>query len=146
MLWQVYSRKGLVYVPTVARTEAGYYMDIDPVEVVPAKDTPSLERAIKKAISNGNPIVPTPSRAAFPEPVVLKYAGMKSWRAFENGASNWTIVQKDGIYEIKPGRKRLDKGWEDDPAKVESLPRGVRLDEVAQRVAILIQERADQSE
>jgi hypothetical protein len=139
MLWQLYLRNGTVYVPTVAQTEAGYYMDIEPVEAVSATDTGALEHAIKEAMSKGNPIVPTPRRATFPKPVVLKHANVKSWSAFEKGTLNWTIVGKSGNYQIKPGRKRPDKGWEEDPAKIESLPPGTTLDEVARRVVALVQ-------
>ena len=65
---------------------------------------------------------------------------MKVWSAFEKDALNWTIVEKDGCYEIKPARKRADgKGWEADPDRVESLPPGTTLDTVAQRLASSLQ-------
>jgi hypothetical protein len=134
----LYLRNGVVYIPTVARTEAGYFMDIDPVEVVSAADGDALRHAIKEAINKRNPTVPTPTRAAFPKPVVLKYAKVKSWSAFEKGTLPWTIEEKDGRYNIKPGRKRPDRGWEDDPERVESLPPGITLEAVADRVAYLM--------
>jgi hypothetical protein len=135
MLWNLYLRNGTAYVPTVAQTEAGFFLDTDPVEVVSAVDTEALRNAIKQAIGRGNPRVPTPTRAAFPKPVVLKYAKVESWSAFEKGCSNWTIVEKDGLYQIKRGRKLPDRGWEDDPAQIETLPPGTGIDEVAQRAA-----------
>jgi hypothetical protein len=139
MLWQLYLRKGTAYVPTVAQTEAGFYMDIEPVAVVPVTDSWALENAVKVAMGKGNPIVPTPTRAAFPKPVVLVYAKVNSWSAFEKDAMNWTIVEKAGGYEIKPGRKRPDgKGWEADSDRVESLPLGTTHDEIARRVATLL--------
>src|SRR5688572_21248607 len=82
MLWQLYLRKGMAYVPTVAQTGAGFYTNIEPVAVVPVTDSGALENAIKIAMSKGNPIVPTPTRDAFPKPVVLEYAKVKSWSAF----------------------------------------------------------------
>ena len=139
MLMQLYLRNGMVYLPTVAQTEAGYHMDIDPVDVVSVTDTKILQRAIKEALSKGNPTIPTPTRAAHPTPVVLKYAKVKSWSAFEKGTSLWKLVEKSGSYQIKPGRKRPDKGWEDDPTTIETLPSVTTLDEVAKRVLILIQ-------
>jgi hypothetical protein len=135
MLWNIYLRKGTAYVPTVAQTEAGFFLDTDPVEVVPAVDTEALRNAVKKAIGRGNPKVATPTRAAFPKPVVLKYAKVKSWSTFEKGCSNWTIVENDGLYRIKRGRNRPDGGWEDDPAQIEALPPGTDIDEIAQRAA-----------
>jgi hypothetical protein len=127
---------GTAYVPTVARTEAGFYLSIDPVEVVSAVDTEALRNAIKQAIIRGNPKVPTPSPADFPKPVVLKYAKVKTSSAFERGCSNWTIEETDGLYQIKRGRKRADRGWEDDPAQIETLPPGTGIDEIAQRAAV----------
>lgn len=141
-VWNIYLRNGIVYVPTVAQAESGghlgYFMDIDPVEVVAVADTEALQFAIKKVMSKGNPIVPAPTRATFPKPVVLKYAKVKSWSAFEKGTLNWAIEEKGGIYQIKPGRRRSDRAWEDDPGGIESLPPGTMLDTVAQRVASLV--------
>jgi hypothetical protein len=135
MLWNLYLRNGTAYVPTVSQTEAGFFLDTDPVEAVPAVDTEALRDAIKRAIARGNPGVPTPSRAAFPKPVVLRYAKVKSWSAFEKGCSSWTIVEADGLYQIKRSRKRPDRGWEDDPAQIEALPPGASIDEIALRAA-----------
>jgi hypothetical protein len=140
MLCKLYLRSGTVYLPTVARTEAGYYIDSEPVEAVSINDAEALRRAIKNSISKGNPVVPTPTRAASVEPVVLKYARVESWPAFEKGTLLWRIVEKSGNYHIKQGRKRLDKGWEDDPAKTEALPSGSTLDDVAKRTISIIQE------
>jgi hypothetical protein len=141
-VWHVYLRNGMVYVPTVAQAETGghlgYFMNIDPVEVVPVADTKTLQRAIKEAVFKGNPVVPAPTRATFPKPVMLNYAKVKSWSAFEKNALVWTIEKKDGNYQIKPGRRRADRGWEDDPERIESLPPGTALDMVAQRVADLV--------
>lgn len=145
MLWHLYLRNGTVYMPTVARTEAGYYLDIDPVEVVPAADSENLQSTIGKALSKGNPVAPTPTRATFPKPVVSKYAKVKSWSAFEKGTLVWSIVENSGNYQIEPHRKAPDKGWEDDPTRIEHLPPGTTLEEVAQRVAAMIRlsERVD---
>src|SRR5882672_2271708 len=119
MLWNVYLRNGIAFIPTVAQTDAGFFLDIDPVAVISATDAEALQDPIKQAMGRGNPKVPTPTRAAFPKPVVLKYAKVKSWSAFEKGCLNWTIVVEDGVYHIKRGRKRPDHGWEDDPKHIE---------------------------
>lgn len=139
MLWHLFLRKDTAYVPTVARTDAGFFLDMDPVEVVPAGDADALRHAVKQAIGRGNPRVPTPTRATFPAWVVLKYAKVKSRSAFEKGCSLWTIVEKDGLYQIRSNRKRPDGGWEPDPAQVEVFPPRIGVDEVAQRVVLFIQ-------
>ena len=114
-------------------------MAIDPVEVAFVTDTEAVRRAIKTVIERGNPVVPTPARNAYPKPVVLKYAKVRSWSAFEKTALNWTIVVKDGIYQIKPGRRRPDRGWEDDPEKIEIMPPGAALETVIERATALVQ-------
>jgi len=139
MLWNVYLRNGIAFIPTVAQTDAGFFLDVDPVGVVSAKNAKALQHAIKQAIGRGNPKVPAPTRAAFPKPVLLRYAKVKSWPAFEKGCLNWTIVEKDGVYHVKQGRKRPDLGWEDDPKRIEALPPGTGIDEVAQRVTSAVQ-------
>jgi hypothetical protein len=138
MLWQLYIRNGMVYVPTVAKTEAGFYMDIDPVRAVPATEPDTLRAAIIEAISNGNPVVPTPTRAAFPKPVILRHAGVKSWSTFEKSATYWEILETDGGYRIGPGKRSAAGGWEEDPERGEFLPPGTTVDIVAQRVATLL--------
>src|SRR6185295_844735 len=138
MLCHLYLRKGTVYVPTVAQTEAGFYLDIEPVRVVPISDFNKVRGAILDAIDEGNPTVFTPPVDNFPKEVVLKYATVKSWAAFERDAFVWTIDQKDGKYQIKPGRRRPDRGWEDDPEKIESMPSGTTPQELAKRAAELV--------
>jgi hypothetical protein len=91
-------KDGIVYLPTAAKTEAGFYMDCEPVALVPVTNTDALRKALKDAMHRGNPIVPTPKRNAFPPPVLPKYAGLKSWSKFMQGASEWTIAERNGIY------------------------------------------------
>lgn len=139
MVWHIYLRNRTAFIPTVAQTDAGFYLDVEPVEVVSAIDTEALQHAFKQAIARGNPKVPTPTRAAFPKPVVLRYAKVKSWSAFERGCLYWTITEKDGVYHAIQGRKRPDRGWEDDPTRIKTLPPGIGIDEVAQRLASSVQ-------
>jgi hypothetical protein len=135
VLWHVYVRQGIAYVPTVARAEAGFYLAIEPVAAVPATDVDAVQVAVQQAIGKGNPRIPTPSRATFPKSVILKEARVKSWSVFENGASLLTISRKGDRYKIQAGRKRPDAGWEPDPSQVELLPEGAGVEAVAERVS-----------
>lgn len=143
MLWSVYLRDGTAFIPTVVRTDAGFFLEVDPVAVISATDADALQKAINQAIGRGNPKVPTPTRANFPKPVILKYAKVKSWSAFERNCLSWSIAEKDGVYQLKQGRKRSDRGWEDDPARIEALPPGTSLDEVAKRMAYCVKKALD---
>ena len=139
MVWGFYFRKGKVYVPIVARTEAGYYLNIEPVAVVDADDFGGVVSAIQAAIERGNPAVPTPSRANFPKPVVLRYAGVKSWPQFERESLNWSVEKTVDVYRIVPGRCAPDGGWVDDDVHAETLPPGTTPEAVAKRMARIIQ-------
>lgn len=138
MLWQFYLRKGSVYVPTVAQTEAGFYLDIEPVEVASVQDVEAVQRAIVGAIRRGNPRVPTPTRATSPKPVVLKYSDVKSWPRFERDAENWTLNDASGRYQLTPGRRRADRGWEDDLDRLEEFPADIGIEALAYKVACSI--------
>jgi hypothetical protein len=74
----LYLRRGKVFVPTFGRVPGGPYRDIEPVAVVGVSDTEGLRRAFRETIARGNPPIgpyPRPN----PPPVVVKYAGVKSW-------------------------------------------------------------------
>jgi hypothetical protein len=131
----LFVRSGIVYIPVAAKTEAGFYMDIEPVEVAPVSDTEAFRKAIMQTIARGHPIIPTPSReAGFPKPVVPQYAKVKSWKTFEKGATYWTFNEKDGAYHIEQWQKRDKGGWLPDPERREVLPTATTLDQAFQRL------------
>jgi hypothetical protein len=140
MLWKIYIKKRLVYFPTVARTDAGLYMHVEPVEVVPLSEVESLKRALADVISRGNPIVPHPTRNAFPKGVLLSYAKVKTWSAFERGTACWHVSEHDGKYEISRWQPAQGGGYIPDPATATSLPSGTTIDEVAKHVVTRLQE------
>ena len=67
-MWHVYYRAGRFFVPVVARTDAGYYLDIDPVAAVPGDAPDALGTCVRAAIDRGNPRVPALARHEFPRP------------------------------------------------------------------------------
>jgi len=103
-------KNALVYLPTVAKTKAGFYMKREPVAVVPAANTNELRRALRVAMAKGNTVIPTPKRNAFPPPVLPKYAGERSLEAFMRGASEWDIYERNGNYQITPYQKDPEGG------------------------------------
>jgi hypothetical protein len=139
MLWHIYLRKGTVFIPTVARTDAGFYMDIDPVEIVESGNRSRIVDAIKSSIVKGNPIVETPTRAAFPKPVVLKYTNVKSWGTFEKNAFCWTIKKNGTVLELHSPHMDSFRGWDADPAKIETFKGESAIDEMANSVADQVQ-------
>jgi hypothetical protein len=134
--WLLILRKGQAFVPTMARTEAGFYMGIEPVEVVDAHDRVALEQAIIRVVKRGNPAVPTPSRADYSkkESVLLKHAKVKSLSSFEKLAKSWKFSKREGAYFIVPYRRREDSGAEEDLERGEALPAEMPLEQVVHRL------------
>ena len=112
MLVNVDLYKGKVFIPTMAQTEAGFYIGTDPVEVANANDVLGIREAFKRALAHGNPLIPTPTRAHFPKPILLKYTGAKSVATYEKYVRSWHIELKDNDVEITPLRPRNDRGLE----------------------------------
>lgn len=135
--WSFYLRKGVAYVPTTAKTEAGYWLAIEPVDVAPIRNAEDLHQLLLMAIGRGNPIVKTPTRQTFPAPVMQRYCGMKSLSAFERSAALWAISQRDGSYVICPWHRstRYRGAWEEDYEQRTTLPLTTPLEKVALRAA-----------
>lgn len=130
-LWKVYIREGKVFIPTVARTDAGYFVDVDPVFVHPVQDRQAIMGSVRSVIAGGNPVIPAFSRESFPKPVVLRYAKVKSWRAFQALASAFQLCLTDSGYEIQPLRKAGPNHFEEDFERLVKLPPGITVDEFA---------------
>jgi hypothetical protein len=84
----------------MGKMDIGFYRGVEPVEVVSASDAEALHKALQATIAHGNPDVPMLRRSEWKPPVVLKYAGVKTWSAFERGMRLWSVEDKDGVYQI----------------------------------------------
>lgn len=134
-LWLIFLLKEQALVPTMARTKAGFYMGMEPVEVVDAHDPAALEQAIIQVVKRGNPSVPTPPGGAkFPKSVLLKYAKMKSISSLDKLATSWQLSKREGAYLIVPYRLRKDKGKEEDTERCEAIPAEVPLEAVVRQL------------
>jgi hypothetical protein len=139
----LYLRKGKVFIPTFGRVDKGLYRDIEPVAVVDVSDTDALRQAFHETIARGNPPTPYYPRDAYPQPVVAKYAGVKTWSAFARGASPWNIKEKDGTYQIV-GHRKGPSGWVEDPEQRIQFPPGTTLDQVIDHMIAVLQAAARQ--
>jgi hypothetical protein len=145
MLFHSYLRDGIVYVPTVAVREGGpVYTDIEPVAVVPATNTEVLRRAFLDAIARKNVVVPVP-KGKWPAPVLLKYAGVRSWSAFARNASLWSIEKEGDVYQIVDYRKHAKGYWQQDPDQKIQFPAGAAVDDVVGRMVAILQGGAKMS-
>jgi hypothetical protein len=128
-----------VYVPTVAKTEAGFYQTIEPVTAVSLSDGQGLTNILKTMLLKGNPIIPTPKAAGRATSPILKYAPIKSLSKFDKQASYWQIYERGGVYEFGPLKRRADRGWEEDPERIRKMPPGSTLDNVVEQVVKSVQ-------
>ena len=132
--WTVIFRKGKVFVPTMAQTDAGFYVGIEPVVVVDETDHAAIEKAIVSVVEQGNPRVPTPSRDAYSEDVVLKYAGVKSLPAFEKLARTWKLSKRGHNFLVAPYQPGPDDGSTEALARQEAMPSDTPLPQVVRRL------------
>jgi hypothetical protein len=137
----VYLRRGSVIVPTSGKVHAGLYRDIEPVAVASASDAHAIRQALESTIARGNPPTPPYPRGSYPQPVVLKYAGVKGWGAFARDASPWSMKESNGTYQIVGNRKDPD-GWVEDPEQRIDFPPGSTLDQVIERMIAVLQDAA----
>lgn len=139
MCWNFYIIGHLVIIPTSSITEHGLYLETEPVATGSLNETEDLVRKIVEKIEQGNPRVPAPQHGAFPKPVVLRYAKAKSWSAFERSAALWSITKEDHEFIIGPCARAEDRGWLEDPSRMEKISGTVSLESVARRLVALMQ-------
>jgi hypothetical protein len=137
-MWHFYVRRGKVYLPTVALTDAGYFLDLEPVEVIDATDTEELTHSLTEAILAGNQVISAPTRTAHSQSVVSKTAGVKSCSAFEKGACCYSVYRKPTGYEIPALEQMSDGGWVENMDMIENLPLSMLAGEVAARLVAKI--------
>jgi hypothetical protein len=141
MHFSLYLRQGTVFVPTTGLVDRGPYREMEPVAVAPVSNPEAVRQAIRAAISRGNPPAPRYPPGGHPQPIVVRYAGVKSWSTFVRGTLTWGINERDGEYQII-GYSRDPDGWREDPEQKVVLPVGSTLDTVIERMIAILQEAA----
>lgn len=141
--WSIYLREGKVYVPTTVQIVKGPLLEMEPVGVTDGINISEIELLVKTVVARGNSVVPLALdelREMYRKPVLLGYAKVKTWKAFEKNCFYWGLSYKDSIYTISPSRKDATGEWVKVSDKVEVLPAATPLEEVARRVALQIKE------
>ena len=142
MVYSIYLKNGIVYLPAMVNQGTARYMEVEPVAVVPVADIIALRRALQATISKPNDFVAPSIEDARKPAVVLKYSGDKSWRAFMRGTSPWEISEKEGKFRISGHRIHRKGYWEPDPDQMIHFPAGTALDDVIDRMITILQEAA----
>ena len=141
--------KGAVYIPTSYVVERdGFFVSNTPLESVPVEQPERMRRAILTTIERGNPPISRDRARVLlhskGDPL-LEAAGVRSWYILDRDTEGlWSIVGKDGIYQIRVDEPMQPRGWHEDKTKrVEFLP-GTPVEEVIDRLIAMIQECARQ--
>ncbi len=145
MMYKCYLRKGVVYIPTTGK-RGSVYTTIEPVAVVPVADSEALKKACLEAIARKNPVVP-PVTGKWPKPLLLKYAGVKSWSAFMRSASTWSIdVTDDGVFTIVGYQVHEDGYWTEDRNQDVNFAPGTNVGDVVDRMIEILHSAAPNKE
>lgn len=142
MQCKLYLRNGVVIIPTTGVVMRGYLRIVEPVSVVQISAVEDIRRTLRATIARGNPPAPPYTPGSNPRPLVLKYAGAKSWAAFAREAKGWRIEEEKGIYGIVEYKQHA-KGYlvEDHERKIE-FPAGTPVEDVIERMIVILQQAA----
>ncbi|HEV2675575.1 MAG TPA: hypothetical protein VGV37_13610 [Aliidongia sp.] len=140
MSYICYLRKGIVYLPNMKKTEAGFHIGVEPVLMINVNKMEELSRAIHETLSKSIPIVPTPPRDAKLNNI-LEVTKLRSWSAFEKDAVRWVISEHQSTWKIAIQRSRKDGGG-DDKENLIVFPPGTTVDEVSERLFQVVLEKA----
>ena len=142
MLYNLYLKKGTVYLPTVVNQGIAVYMDVEPVTVVPRCGYRRLTPRVAKHDPQRKCLPPPSLEDSRKPPVILKYTDDKSWSAFSRSASAWSIYEKNGIYRIAPYRTHQKGYWEEDPEREMRIPPRTPINDVVERMIAILQDAA----
>jgi hypothetical protein len=105
----VYREK--LILPTVEETEAGFYIDSDPVRQMPVKDRHAIEKALVTAFYAGNRIVATPEASVDKGSALLDALNLVKWSSFEKFAVMYTVYLGGRYTTIYATGRGADSMW-----------------------------------
>jgi hypothetical protein len=103
-----------VIVPTVAITEAGFYVDIEPVAVIDIRDAAFVKESLLAVLNQENRQIPTPKRVDAPGSVILETMNLKKWQVFERKAVLYTVHKGDEAIVVYATGRGADGLWVED--------------------------------
>jgi hypothetical protein len=111
--------QGVVYIPTSHRVERdGFLLQKSPVECAPVAQSERLREAIRATHA-------------------------RSWDTLDRQTKGlWSLVEKNGLYEIRVDQPMEARGWREDETKRVRFPPGTAVENVIDRLIAMIQECA----
>ncbi len=129
----IYIRKGKAYIPVLAKTDDGFYLNVSPVYTVDL-DIENLANIIGEVLKAGNPRIPTPSTdemRRLPQPV-LQAAKVTSWKKLAQGGTAYDISERPEGYTLEFSKKDEKGRFVTDSYKTREFPLSTDLKEIVQ--------------
>lgn len=113
----VYRYGGRLFVPTEARTTAGFWIEVEPVRDAPMDPGP-LASALRDAVTAGTATVPAPL-APNSRPVMLDHVAARSYSEFARKARVWQAVFSASATRVEQFKELPEGGWVPDPTNLQ---------------------------
>jgi hypothetical protein len=110
-LIRLYVHHEKIVLPTVAQTEAGFYVDVEPIQVFSVKEHAAWKNAVYKALAKGNSFIPTPDGSDDPGSAILEKLNISKWSTFETSSIMYTVHKGGGDILIYRTGKTSDGMW-----------------------------------
>ena len=85
--------KQRLIVPKMAETDAGFFVDVEPLSIFECHDIFHWKKHIREALVKGMALVETPDSAQEPGSAILEKLELNSWGEFEKHSTLFTIHQ-----------------------------------------------------
>lgn len=124
-------------IPTLALTEAGFGLLVEPVHTVDFSVS-DIVSVLKNLMVGGTKVVPTPSRGQLGEKrsPVLRAAGVRSWKQLAREGLCYGIEWDSNGIRVVPSRKDRQGRWVDDRNRAIEFPPLVSLDTVVEALLV----------
>ncbi len=139
----LYCPKKVLVVPEMVQTQAGFYMESDPVHIASLDEIGSLRNVFENWLERSMKIIPTPAREQFTSVVDIpsvRAVKAKSYTDFVRHVLLWHIEQfDDGGFQIQrwisPPRENSFVPHKDDSFQ---LPAGTSVEELSNRFSEIV--------
>jgi hypothetical protein len=135
-LIRFYVRHEKLILPTVAETEAGFYVDMEPIDVFDVTDIEKWKSELYLRLVRGNPLVPTPERSDDPGSAILERLNITKWSTFETSAIMYTIHVGGRYISVYRTGKGSDGMWTQENTDFRQFASRAPLSSITNSVAL----------
>ncbi len=111
-MYHVYLFEETIVIPQVVVTEAGFYIDDLPIDVIPVKDIIKWQKLFYKMFIQENKSIRTPDSESETGSLILEKLNIDKWSDFEAKATMYTIHFSPGYTTIYSTITSEDKTWQ----------------------------------